>query len=227
MGLGHSPDIFANGLILCLDAGNPKSYPGTGTTWYDIGNNNQSNFTMGGSLTFSSGSFVSTANTSNFFIRNPFNHPINLLTAEMWVLCNIGGSLDALWSYAVPGNDNHQLLYDQSNLSIYGPSGAVSSGISIADGNWKQIVRTSNRSTGEEKLYINGVLRFTTTLAAGTNFSSGGSLVLGQEQDSVGGTFDATQSLEGQYSIFRIYNSILEESQVLKNFNALRRRFGI
>jgi len=34
--------IVTNGLILCLDAANPNSYPGSGTTWYDLssGNNN-------------------------------------------------------------------------------------------------------------------------------------------------------------------------------------------
>jgi len=40
--LAHSPSIILNGLVLCLDAANPKSYPGSGTTWTDLsgaGNN--------------------------------------------------------------------------------------------------------------------------------------------------------------------------------------------
>ena len=36
MGLAHSPRIVTNGLVLCLDAANRKSYPGSGTTWKDI-----------------------------------------------------------------------------------------------------------------------------------------------------------------------------------------------
>jgi hypothetical protein len=32
MGLGHSPKIVTSGLVLYLDAANPKSYPGSGTT---------------------------------------------------------------------------------------------------------------------------------------------------------------------------------------------------
>ena len=35
MGLGHSPRIVTDGLVLCLDAANKRSYPGTGTTWTD------------------------------------------------------------------------------------------------------------------------------------------------------------------------------------------------
>ena len=63
------PDIVTDGLILVLDATNPLSYPGSGTTWYDLsGNGNHS--------TINSGEFVSSPfsgylrnvnNESNFF----------------------------------------------------------------------------------------------------------------------------------------------------------------
>lgn len=36
MSLAHSPRITQDGLILCLDAGNTKSYPGSGTVWKDL-----------------------------------------------------------------------------------------------------------------------------------------------------------------------------------------------
>jgi hypothetical protein len=39
MALSHSPKIITDGLVLCLDAGNPKSYPGSGTTWTDLSGN--------------------------------------------------------------------------------------------------------------------------------------------------------------------------------------------
>ena len=44
MGLAHSPSLVMNGLTLCLDAGNAKSYPGTGTTITDLVGSN--NFTL-------------------------------------------------------------------------------------------------------------------------------------------------------------------------------------
>ena len=41
MSLAHSPRIVTDGLVLALDAGNIKSYSGSGTTWNDIiGGNN-------------------------------------------------------------------------------------------------------------------------------------------------------------------------------------------
>jgi hypothetical protein len=39
MALAHSPRIVTDGLILCLDAGNPKSYPGSGSVWNDLTKN--------------------------------------------------------------------------------------------------------------------------------------------------------------------------------------------
>ena len=37
-------DIITDGLTLCLDAGNTKSYPGSGTTWSDLSNNGVDHF---------------------------------------------------------------------------------------------------------------------------------------------------------------------------------------
>lgn len=45
MGLAHSPRVVTDGLVLCLDAANQKSYPGTGTVWTDLsGNDNTTTF---------------------------------------------------------------------------------------------------------------------------------------------------------------------------------------
>ena len=40
MGLQYSPKIITSGLVLYLDAANPKSYPGTGTSWFDLSGRN-------------------------------------------------------------------------------------------------------------------------------------------------------------------------------------------
>jgi hypothetical protein len=36
MGISYNPRIITDGLVLCLDAANRKSYPGSGTTWFDL-----------------------------------------------------------------------------------------------------------------------------------------------------------------------------------------------
>src|SRR6056300_758964 len=53
MAFAHSPKIVTDGLVLALDAGNPKSYPGSGTVWRGkSGNGNNGTLTNG--PTFSS-----------------------------------------------------------------------------------------------------------------------------------------------------------------------------
>ena len=57
----HSPKIVTDGLVLMLDAANPKSYPGSGTTWYDLSGNNF-DFTLDGSgITWNSAGYFSLA----------------------------------------------------------------------------------------------------------------------------------------------------------------------
>jgi len=48
MGAAAGPDIVEDGLVLCLDAANPKSYPGSGNTWTDLrGNGNDGTLVNG------------------------------------------------------------------------------------------------------------------------------------------------------------------------------------
>ena len=53
MSLNHSPSIVTDGLVLCLDAANPRSYPKSGTTWSDLAG--ASNGTLTNGPTFDSG----------------------------------------------------------------------------------------------------------------------------------------------------------------------------
>ena len=53
MGFARGPNIVTDGLVLALDAASPKSYPGSGTTLFDLsGNGNEGTLTSG--PTFSS-----------------------------------------------------------------------------------------------------------------------------------------------------------------------------
>lgn len=35
MTINYNPSLVTSGLVLCYDAGNPRSYPGSGTIWND------------------------------------------------------------------------------------------------------------------------------------------------------------------------------------------------
>jgi len=209
--------IVTDGLILCLHTSDVSSYPKTSNIWYDLSGNNN-HFTLGGPPLFNpdSGFTFVNGNTSYYAIKNPFSFPTTAVTMEIWYKTTGGDT--GIISYAVTGNDNHALLFAPQNVALYGPTGAVSSGINTANGRWTQVVRTSNRSTGAEILYVNGNNVFSTTLASGTNFTSGGSLVIAQEQDSVGGGFDSAQAFGGNIAFVRLYNKTLSNSEILQNY---------
>jgi hypothetical protein len=55
------PNIVTDGLMLALDASNPKSYPGSGTTWYDLSGNSK-HFTLDNTgITWNSSGYFSLA----------------------------------------------------------------------------------------------------------------------------------------------------------------------
>ena len=86
MGLAHSPRIVTDGLVLCLDAANSKSYPGSSTIWTDIsGNDNNGTLTNGTELVKQnsialdgSGDFLTLTNLSATYLSNDF-------CVESWV----------------------------------------------------------------------------------------------------------------------------------------------
>ena len=47
MGVNYNPKIVTDGLVLCYDAANDRSYPNTGTTWTDLAGSNDGTLTNG------------------------------------------------------------------------------------------------------------------------------------------------------------------------------------
>lgn len=60
--------VVTDGLKLYLDAGNARSYPGSGNTWYDI-SNNSNNFTLYNSPTFDGQALTFNVNGSNQYAQ--------------------------------------------------------------------------------------------------------------------------------------------------------------
>ena len=221
--LSVGPDLVSDGLILYLDAASQKSYV-SGSTWTDISKAGN-NFNIVGSPTHQGKYFELDGTVSKYFQANPFAHPVNDFTIELFLRIDVFNQT-ALYSYAVTGDDNEGLLYAPGGLIyVYGPSGGQSTGYTLAEDVFHQVVRTRVKSSGQEKVYVNGELVATFTIAANTATTSGGSFVIGQEQDSVGGGFEANQAMNGDVSIVKIYNRAITESEVATNYKDMQARF--
>ena len=87
MATDYNPSIVTDGLVLCLDAANTKSYPGSGTTWTDISGKGYDG-TLTNGPTFSSDNLGCIVfDGSNDRVDGVHNSELNLtqdLTVECW-----------------------------------------------------------------------------------------------------------------------------------------------
>jgi hypothetical protein len=86
MGFFRGPNIVTDGLILALDAASPKSYPGSGTTWYDL-TTNSLDATLYNGVSFSTnkqGTMVFDGVNDYGQISSSTLTAINIFTFELW-----------------------------------------------------------------------------------------------------------------------------------------------
>lgn len=236
MGLAHSPRIVTDGLVLALDAGNTKSYSGSGTTWTDlIGSNNG---TLTNEPTFSSlngGSIV--FDGSNDYVQlsasNDLNFGTGNFTIEGWF--NKGATtanLTLLSSnrYYSPGNNGNWILRissaTQIELRTYDGEGNLESGgfnASTSVDTWHHfaLVREGT-GTNETKFYLDGVLKGSTTITKSLTDAETSGLRIGEEGDPGRGN----DPFNGKISNVKLYKGKgLTAAEIEQNYNALKGRY--
>ena len=89
------------------------------------------------------------------------------------------------------------------------------SGITTNDGKWHHICASWDNSDGSWQFYKNGTLAESGAgLREGYTIMGGGLLVIGQEQDALGGGFDATQSFQGHLTGVNVWSSVLPSETI-------------
>ena len=87
--------------------------------------------------------------------------------------------------------------------------------MSANDGAWHHICVSWENGSGAWKFYKDGDLEEEgNSFKTGYEIRRGGTLVLGQEQDSVGGDFQATQSFQGMLTNVNLWDSVLFGAQI-------------
>jgi hypothetical protein len=213
------PNLVDSGLILELDAGNTKSYPGTGTTWFD-----KSGYANNGTLingptfnTGSLGSIVFDGIDDYVNLGKPTILDLTTLTLSAWVRTTtsvnqivIGKSY--LSSYYMNISPNTKTFSFWTNGSTL-PSTTIST---IGDPVWCNIVGTINSIS--KNIYFNGII----------NSSTAGSVVGIDTNDVyIGNSPVLNNPFVGNIANIQIYNRALSADEVLQNYNALKSRFGL
>jgi hypothetical protein len=219
MGVNYNPKIVTDGLVLCLDAANRKSYPGSGTTWFDLSGNGNN-----GAL---ENSPVHTMNS--FFTFNGSNQRVNCGNANM---LNITvGSISA-WFAADANNTGYNGIIAKQNawgvfvkdsvLVTYdwGNSIERTTGLTVGNNLWNHVVMTFTETVGIPSnnaiIYLNGVPILTTTIKHKDHTRT---LYVGEA--------NASQYFGGKIASAFIYNKVLSATEIQQNFNATRGRYGI
>ena len=233
MGLIYSPKIVTDQLIVALDAADINSYPGSGTTWYDLsGRSNNGTLTNG--PTFSNRSIA--LDGTNDLIFAP---PVNTLGAipnhafEIWVKTPGLGSGKTIGGLICPDYGMVSYIAGNGNIvySLYNTDSSpnavlvnvVTTGVNIFDNSWHHVVCT--RSPDTAAIYLDGVLKAS---ASGGTATWSGTTIWSSMNTQIGNNpNDVYYNLYGNIALAKIYRKYLTVQEIRQNYNATKTRFGL
>ena len=236
----QSSNIITNGLVVQLDASKSASYPGTGTTWFDITSTNN------GTLTPTATPPTYTAASPTYFSFDGSNQYVNIpdaaairpsiggaVTAIIW--CDISGyaAADGVISkqFGASTYDGFSLVFNTNNRLQLNMNGSSVNGIYISANTnvfslntWTMftcIPRFGGGAGNPSKAYVN-----TTEVISAANSESNipsntAPLRL------VSGIQEGSPYPACRVGSFYYYNRALSAAEILTMFNATKARFGV
>jgi hypothetical protein len=219
MSYSNGPRIITNNLKLNLDAGNTKSYPGSGSTWLDLSGNGY-NGTLS-TITYSSANkgFM-TFNGTSSYITTAFDSvavgsmPITL---ELWI--NSDSSTPVGIFDSAPNNQNVLRNFSSGNIEWWNASPSVSLGLSAST--WYQLLFIFRFQTNRYIDYYRNSQFVSTTMGSTTSTFTWTGLRFGDINNGTAGRY------AGKLAIARVYNSLFSLNDVIQNFNATKGRFNL
>jgi hypothetical protein len=240
MSFNYSPKVVTNGLVLCVDAANQRSYTSGSATWFDLtGNFNNGTLTNGPTFDSTNGGSIVFDGT-NDYVNCGSGSSINItgtgLTLSAWIkrtASNTNGAYKRIiekaatypalqYSFVITPPDasvgEGRLLLDlYINNAL--PS-SVTGSIQLQLNTWYFVNTTYDGSF--RRIYVNGNLdgQLATT---GNITSTNSNLVLGDYLPGPGGSY----AFKGNIANTQIYNRALSATEILQNYNATKTRFGL
>jgi hypothetical protein len=226
MAVGYNPKIVTNGLVLCLDAANAKSYPGSGTTWTDL-SGNDNHFTLYNGVTFSNNKMIFDG-TDDYAGRN---------TTDSLKITN-DKTITFFWNHYTDGGDTTFCSIMRCGLGndlqycTFSDKVSRRIGFHWNDNTFKTVASSSSVFdldkinygvvviSGTNCLfYINGKLISSTVVTVPTTNPT--ALSIGRT------AFITSQDLAGEIPTLSIYNRALTAAEIQQNFQATRGRYGL
>jgi hypothetical protein len=209
-----------------LDAGNEASYPGSGSTWYDVSGNGQ-DFTLVDSPTYDidgGGSLVFDGSTQYGFSPLIGTFLQENSTYEAWLKPAGLSSWQTVFDF---DNLDYLMGFYNNTMRIYWYGFA--SGNVVVDDTWQHCVWVLNNNgagTTTGNFYVNGSSVYSSSSSSDTN-QSFTNFVLCAGLDGIDPPTDGPNELfYGKVALARAYNFSLSAAEVLQNYNVTKARFG-
>ena len=220
--------VVYNGLQLYLDANNTTSYPGTGTTWFDLsGQGNDVAMQNSGSISYTSsgGGYFTLASNGYFNRASTTGVPTgtSAYTMSVWVQWPTGtwpvsGGMIGIGS-SITTNLTNQFRTVNTNGLVnywYGNDLNATSTLSPAS-QWFNAVAQWDGTT--RKIWVNGT-QIASAGATGLNVASS---LLQVGATNIGGS----EPLSGRIGQALVYNRALSVTEIQQNYDAVRSRYGV
>jgi len=224
MSVYAGPEIVNNGLILSLDAANSRSYPGSGTTWFDLSGSN-AHGTLNGAV-----SYVNDGPKSYFnFATQSDNNYISSTLSQNYLDMTIVFQPD--FTLVAPSFPIVGLISTAPNASLADKSlrFRYDSGI----GNWN----LADQNPGDENDWAVISTTYYVNSQASNNLVSGWNIFGGYRTNQIdfpanfayhlGSSGYYYRGFQGKIAAVYMYNRQLTAAEQTQNFNALRSRYSI
>ncbi|MBN3281022.1 NPTX1 protein, partial [Polyodon spathula] len=150
-------------------------------------------------------------------VKRTLLQEIFAVTLCLWLKSTSSPGMGTPFSYSVPGQANELVLIEWGNnpMELLVNDKAVTLPLSINDAKWHHVCVTWSTRDGLWESYQDGIKRGTgENLAAWHPIKPGGVFILGQEQDTLGGRFDATQAFVGEMSNVNMWSHVLTPNEI-------------
>ena len=228
MGFSRGPKIITDGLVLAVDAGSKKSYPGSGATWSDLsGNGNDGSLTNGAVFNSTSGGNISLDGANDYV---SFNNPLLefgtgpfSVEAFAYLDSSVGNIYSGLFSSSTVSSDVGIHLTQRTAWIGNGSTTHALGSNSIDNFSqdvWFHTVFTRSSDGLTITLYVDGELRFSpATIATAVNINTTIGHIGQRYTDNI------SYGWKGYIPFLRIYNRELSQSEIQKSYNATKSRF--
>ena len=214
--------IVQNGLVLNLDADASRV---SGTTLYDLTGRGNDGALQNATITKTqNGKSISLDGTDDScFVSSTGDVSITTLTISVWVKKETLNTLQYILTKTV--NKSYELSSHTNNGIRYRINNGATTVFNVTsllnDSDWHNVAVTHDGSS--VVFYFDGQQNTTGT---GTISNETSGVMIGANV-SAGSNTAAGQYFSGKIAVAQIYNRALTAAEVLHNYNATRRRFGV